>query len=54
MIFSWKINIYDDITALDKCTILLLNFFINVMQLISIILFTINLNVSLCYLITMK
>ena len=54
MVFSWKINIYDDITALDKCTIFSLNLFINGMQLISIILFKIILNVSLCDLRTMK
>ena len=54
MIFSWKNNIYDDIIALDKCSMFLLNFFINAMQLISIIASTINLNVSLCYFKTMK
>ena len=54
MLFSWKINIYDDITALDKCCMVLLNFFINALQLISIIVSIINLNVSLCYFKTMK
>ena len=54
MIFSWKINIYDDITTLDKCCLFVLNFSINAMELISIIVSTINLNVSLCYFRTMK
>ena len=54
MIFSWKINIYDVITTLDKCCVFLSNLFISDMQLISKLVSTINLKALLCYFRTMK